>query len=104
VPDANANIPGIIWIGSERIEYLEIDNINNKIKKLRRGTSGTHIPASHPTNSLVIDISSRQEIPSAHEKTWYNTSGSNASNGLGLQNSTTVQASFLLEEPTYTKS
>lgn len=104
VPDANANIPGIIWIGSERIEYLEIDNVNNKIKRLRRGTSGTHIPTSHPNNSLVIDISSRQEIPAAHDKTWYNTSGSNASDGLGLQNSTTVQASFLLEEPTYTKS
>ena len=103
-PDSVKNEPGVIWIGGERIEYLELDKTTNKISRLRRGTSGTHIPASHPNNSLVIDVSHRQEIPSAHTKTWYTVKGSNASDGLGLQNSTSVQASFLLDEPTYTKS
>ena len=93
-----------MWIGGERIEYLHLDIATNTISRLRRGTSGTHIPASHPIHSDVIDVSTRQEIPSAHDKTWYTTQGSNASNGLGLQNSTTTQANFLLDEPTYIKS
>jgi len=104
VPDDTSNMPGIVWIGGERIEYLHLDIATNTISRLRRGTSGTHIPASHPIHSDVIDVSTRQEIPSAHDKTWYTTQGSNASNGLGLQNSTTTQANFLLDEPTYIKS
>jgi hypothetical protein len=103
-PDAINGKPGIIWIGGERIEYLELDKTTNKVSRLRRGTSGTHIPASHPLGADIFDISSRQEIPSAHSKTWYTTEGSNASNGLGLQSSTTVQSNFLLDEPTYIKS
>ena len=104
IPNPDKNVPGVVWINGERIEYLALDKTTNKISRLRRGTSGTHIPASHPDGSNVVDVSTRQEIPSAHSKTWYTTQGSNASNGLGLQNSTTAQADFLLEEPTYIKS
>jgi hypothetical protein len=103
-PNPTKNTPGIIWINGERIEYLELDKTTNKVSRLRRGTSGTHIPASHSVGSLVVDVSNRQEIPSAHTKTWYNVSGGNASDGLGLQNSTTLQSNFLLDEPTYIKS
>ena len=104
VPDPVKNIPGVIWINGERIEYLEMNTTTNKLTRLRRGTSGTHIPTTHTEGTTVEDIGHRQEIPSAHSKTWYKVSGGNASDGLGLQNANTTQSDFLLEEPTYIKS
>ena len=81
-----------------------MDKTTKKLSRLRRGTRGTGVQATHPKGSNVVDMSNRQEIPSAHDKTWYKVSGSNASNGLGLQNSDTLQARFLIEKPTYVKS
>jgi hypothetical protein len=41
VPSKTQNIPGVLWLNSERIEYFEIDG--NKITQLRRGTLGTGV-------------------------------------------------------------
>ena len=103
-PNIDKAIPGVIYINGERIEYLVMDKTTKKLSRLRRGTRGTGVQATHPKGSNVVDMSDRQEIPSAHDKTWYKVSGSNASNGLGLQNSDTLQARFLIEKPTYVKS
>jgi hypothetical protein len=45
-----------------------------------------------------------QEIPDAHGKIWYDQGTNTAANGLGLQNSTSIQAKFLLEKPTLLQS
>ena len=64
---------------------------------------GTSIK-EHSSNSDVVDISDRQRIENADAKTWYKPDDSNASNGLGIQNSDTAQANFLLEKPTFLKT
>lgn len=104
VPDIIKGIPGVVWINGERIEYLEMNTTTKTLSRLRRGTLGTGVQLIHSKGSKVVDISTRQEIPSAHGKTWYKPDGSNASDGLGLQNSNSLQARFLLEKPTYIKS
>ena len=94
----------MIYINGERIEYLVMDKTTKKLSRLRRGTRGTGVQPTHSKGSQVVDMSDRQEIPSAHGKTWYKVSGGNPSDGLGLQNSNTLQARFLIEKPTYIKS
>ena len=46
---------------------------------------------------LVVDGGKDQSLPSSntHTNTWYNTGSTTASDGLGLQNSTTLNANFL---------
>ena len=46
---------------------------------------------------LVVDGGKDQSLPSSntHTNTWYNTGSGTASDGLGLQNSTTLNANFL---------
>jgi len=50
-PVATRNIPGIIFIGSERIEYMKKDG--NILSQLRRGTLGTAAPQVHLAGSEV---------------------------------------------------
>ena len=101
-PDPSVNRYGVVDINGERIEYLAIDIVENTISRLRRGTMGTSIK-THSRNDTVMDISDRQVIPNGDTNTWYQHSGSNPANGLGIQNSNSVQAGFLLEKPTFIK-
>jgi len=41
LPKPLENMPGVLWIESERIEYKVRDVINNTISELTRGTRGT---------------------------------------------------------------
>lgn len=62
LPEPSAIEPGIVWIGSERIEYDSVDG--STLTNLRRGTQGT-TPSSHDELSLVQDGSSGQIVPDA---------------------------------------
>ena len=50
-PVATRNIPGIVFIGGERIEYMKKDG--NILSQLRRGTLGTAAPKVHLAGSEV---------------------------------------------------
>jgi hypothetical protein len=63
VPNPSAAIPGVVFIGSERVTYYTIDTINNTLGQLRRGTQGTACPARHAAGAAVIDGSLEQVIP-----------------------------------------
>ena len=56
-PDRNKNIPGVLFINKERIEYLVKEG--NVLKQLRRGTLGTGVATIHPKGEQVYlaDIS-----------------------------------------------
>jgi hypothetical protein len=103
-PNIQQSIPGVIMVGAERITYFGIDYDNNRLYNIRRGTGGTGAIAVIPENTIVQDASAKQRIPDAHGRIWYDQGGGNASNGRGLQNSTTVQAKFLLEKATLLQS
>jgi hypothetical protein len=60
-PNAAKNIPGIIEINGERIEYFV--KIGNVLSQLRRGTLGTGVPVYHSKDSIVQNIGSSETIP-----------------------------------------
>jgi hypothetical protein len=91
-PDINANIPGVVFIGAERIEYWEKDG--NILRNIRRGTMGTAVAFRHYVTDLVIDASKRQEVPNGNIGVWYDIAGAENDS---LQYQTTQQAKFLNE-------
>ena len=103
-PNPSKAIPGVIMLGGEMIHYYTRDLTNNTIGQLRRGVNGTSIIQTVPVGTSIIDTSLDHKIPNAHNKIWYDTGVGTASNGLGLQYSTTEQAQFLLSKPTLLES
>lgn len=97
-PNISTNNPGVIFIGPERVTYYERDTVNNKLTKIRRGTGGT-VMSAHGIGTKVQSAGLNDEIPSAHARVWYNQGIGTATDGNGLQNSTTEQAKFLLAGP-----
>ena len=65
-PYRERNIPGVIVIGSERIEYLVKDG--NKLSQLRRGSQGTAIATMHIANTAVVDVSVPEQLPYTEEQ------------------------------------
>jgi hypothetical protein len=60
-PNKGLNLPGIIEINGERIEYFQKNG--NILSQLRRGTLGTGVPNVHLSNNYVIDIGITETIP-----------------------------------------
>ena len=61
-PDASNNMPGVVFVDKERIEYFTKNG--NTLGQLRRGTLGTGIK-DHSDGTLVVDASGSQTIPYA---------------------------------------
>ena len=59
-PDRELNLPGVLWIGKERIEYLVKDE--NRLRLIRRGTLGTGVRDVHPLGTPVYDQSRTKNI------------------------------------------
>ena len=60
-PNASRNIPGVVEIGNERIEYLQ--KTGNILSQLRRGCLGTSIAELHVSGSNVVNVSATESIP-----------------------------------------
>jgi hypothetical protein len=60
-PVASRNVPGVVEIGSERIEYLQ--KTGNVLSQLRRGCMGTSIAELHAGGSNVVNVSAAESIP-----------------------------------------
>ena len=60
-PISQRNIPGIIYISGERIEYM-VKN-GNVLSQLRRGSQGTAIGETYPIGTPVVDLSYQETIP-----------------------------------------
>jgi hypothetical protein len=61
VPNPALNLPGIIEINGERIEYFT--KAGNVLGQLRRGTLGTGTPVVHVAGTSVQDIGPTETIP-----------------------------------------
>ena len=75
-PIPSRNIPGVVFINNERIEYLKKEN--NVLSQLRRGSLGTGIAEVHEIDSYVIDVGASETVPYAEsqEKTDFISDGS----------------------------
>jgi hypothetical protein len=60
-PNPLKNLPGIIEIRGERIEFFELTG--NVLGKLRRGTLGTGTPAVHSAGTFVQELGPSETIP-----------------------------------------
>ena len=60
-PNKSKNIPGIIFINGERIEYFVKQN--NTLSQLRRGTLGTGVKLVHQAGDVVVNQSTLTNIP-----------------------------------------
>ena len=60
-PNPSANLPGIIEINGERIEYFT--KVGNVLGQLRRGTLGTGIPTYTETGTVVQGLGASETIP-----------------------------------------
>jgi len=60
-PIRERNIPGVIIINNERIEYLK--KAGNTLSQLRRGVQGTAIKETHSAGSYIVDASIDEVIP-----------------------------------------
>lgn len=60
-PLRDANVPGIIEINGERIEYFAKDG--NVLSQLRRATLGTGAPERHRMGLFVVDFGATETIP-----------------------------------------
>lgn len=62
-PNPSLNLPGVIEINGERIEYFSKNG--NVLGQLRRATLGTGAPVQHSVSSTVLDIGPTETIPYA---------------------------------------
>jgi hypothetical protein len=60
-PNKSNNLPGIVFINGERIEYFVKEN--NTLRQIRRGTLGTGVKSVHSAGSKVYNQSSSKTIP-----------------------------------------
>ena len=60
-PIKSRNIPGVVFINGERIEYMI--KTNNVLSQLRRGSYGTAIAPTHVAGSCVVDIGPQESLP-----------------------------------------
>lgn len=60
-PNPEGNLPGIIYINGERIEYFA--KTGNVLSRLRRGTLGTGVPTVHSSGTTILNIGVSETIP-----------------------------------------
>jgi hypothetical protein len=60
-PNASKNVPGVLEINGERIEYF--NKVGNVLSQIQRGTLGTGVPIYHAKDSLVMGIGASETIP-----------------------------------------
>ena len=96
-PNPTLGIPGVIFVGKERIVYYQKQG--NVLSQIRRGTAGTAASNVHGIGFVVSDASNRTVVPGNNNVTWYtvDSTGNTPSNGSGLQSSDSIQAKFLKE-------
>ena len=81
-PNRALNLPGIVEINGERIEYLT-KNVN-VLGQLRRATLGTGSPAIHRVTSVVLDIGPTETIPYNDEFIVESSIGDGSTRNIGL--------------------
>jgi hypothetical protein len=71
-PNKGQNLPGVIFIDGERIEYF-VKEVNT-LRQLRRGTLGTGVKTSHTINTKVYDQNISKTVPYKDQTLSYNVS------------------------------
>ena len=70
-PNKGQNLPGVIFIDGERIEYFVKES--NTLRQLRRGTLGTGVKNTYTLNTKVNDQNISKTVPYKDQTLAYNT-------------------------------
>jgi hypothetical protein len=70
-PNKAQNLPGVIFIDGERIEYFVKES--NTLRQLRRGTLGTGVKNTYTLNTKVNDQNISKTVPYKDQTLTYNT-------------------------------
>ena len=70
-PNKGQNLPGVIFIEGERIEYFVKEE--NTLRQLRRGTLGTGVKDTYATDTNVFDQNISKTVPYKDRTLAYNT-------------------------------
>ena len=70
-PNKGQNLPGVIFIEGERIEYFVKEE--NTLRQLRRGTLGTGVKDTYAENTKVFDQNISKTVPYKDRTLVYNT-------------------------------
>ena len=81
-PNSQINLPGVIFINSERIEYFIKEG--NELKQLTRGTLGTGVKTVHDAGSVVLNQGYTQTIPYKDETVQIKYTGDDSTNTFNL--------------------
>jgi hypothetical protein len=63
IPNPALAIPGVVFIGGEKITYYVNDTVNNRLSQIRRAVDGTPGVTLHSIGQRVVDASIEQVIP-----------------------------------------
>jgi hypothetical protein len=69
-PISSRNIPGVIYVNGEKIEYLKKEG--NVLSQLRRGALGTSMALIHKQGSSVVDVGPEETLPYFENQNKYN--------------------------------
>ena len=61
VPNKNKNVPGVVFVNGERIEYMVKEG--NTLRQLRRGTLGTSVNEFLPVGAVLSGQGADQTVP-----------------------------------------
>ena len=75
-PNKGQNLPGVIFIDGERIEYFVKEE--NTLRQLRRGTLGTGVKTTYATNTKVYDQNVSKTVPYKDRTLAYNATADGA--------------------------
>ena len=81
-PNPQANLPGVLMINSERIEFFKKDG--NTLSQLTRGTLGTGVATSHEAGSDVLNQGFQQTVPYKDETVTLTFDGDNSTTTFDL--------------------
>ena len=81
-PNSQINLPGVVFINSERIEYFIKEG--NELKQLTRGTLGTGVKEVHDAGSVVFNQGYTQTIPYKDETIQVRHTGDDSTNTFNL--------------------
>ena len=75
-PNKGQNLPGVIFIQGERIEYFVKEE--NTLRQLRRGTLGTGVKDTYAVGTTVFDQNISKTVPYKDRTLMYNTTADGA--------------------------
>ena len=96
-PNPKKNIPGVVLIAGERIEYMAMTG--NTLSRILRATLGTGAKAVYPIDTVVLDQSQRQALPFKESTSIYTTTADSSITAYTIDHLTDINGNHITFDP-----